>query len=95
MWTSNHDTLLYREILSEEPCKCKLGTREHGQCWDKIASNVNRIRNPHLWIDQRAVRDTIVDKSPLDTLTTLLKNVISAFIPLLFLRTPSPPITMV
>ena len=40
-------------------------------------------------------KPSIVDKSPLDTLTKVLKNVIfSAFIPLLLLRTPSPPITM-
>ena len=57
MWTSNHDTLLCRDILIEEPFKFKLGTRERGQRWDKIASNLNRIGNPHFWVDQRAVRD--------------------------------------
>ena len=57
MWTSNHDTLLCREILIEEPFKFRLGTMERGQCWDKIASNLNRIGNPRFWVDQRAVRD--------------------------------------
>ena len=57
MWTIHHDTLLCREILIEEPFKFKLGIREHRLCWDKIASNLNRIGNPHFWVDQRAVRD--------------------------------------
>ena len=59
-------------------------------------------KNPILAIDSSSISyilqisyQTIVDKSPLDTLTKVLKNVIvSAFIPLLLLRTPSPPITM-
>ena len=57
VWTSEHDELLCREILVEEPYRFKLGTRERGQCWDKIASSLTRLESPRFWVDQRAVRD--------------------------------------
>ena len=57
VWTSEHDELLCREILVEEPYRFKLGTRERGQCWDKIASSLNRLGSPRFWVDKRAVRD--------------------------------------
>ena len=57
VWTSEHDELLCREILVEEPYHFKLGTQERGQCWDKIASSLNRLGSPRFWVDQRAVRD--------------------------------------
>ena len=52
-----HDTLLCREILVVEPYRLKLGTRECGNYWDKVASNFNKVGNPRFWVDQRAVRD--------------------------------------
>ena len=60
MWTSEHDTLLCREILVEEPFRFKLGTRERGNCWEKGANNLNKVGNPRFWVDQRAVRDRVL-----------------------------------
>ncbi|XP_065063939.1 calponin homology domain-containing protein DDB_G0272472-like [Rhopilema esculentum] len=56
-WTLEHDTLLCREILVEEPYLFKMGTRERGHSWDNVANNLNRIGQPHFMVDQRAVRD--------------------------------------
>ena len=55
-WTLGHDTLLCREILVEEPFHFKMGTREHGHVWDKVATNLNKIVEPRFSVDQRAVR---------------------------------------
>ena len=57
VWTNEHDELLCWEILVEQPYCFKLRTLEHGQCWDKIASSLNRLGSPHFWGDQRTVRD--------------------------------------
>ena len=51
-WTLEHDTLLCRDILVEEPYQFKMGTRERGHSWD-----LNKIGQPHFMVDQRAVRD--------------------------------------
>ena len=52
-----HDTLLCREILVEERYRFKLGTRECGNSWNKVANNFNKVGNPRFWVDQRALRD--------------------------------------
>ena len=56
-WTKDHDILLCREILAEEPYQYKIGSRERGRCWDKIAESLNAIERPKFSVDQRAVRD--------------------------------------
>ena len=57
MWTNQHDILLCREIMLEEPYKFKHGSRERGQCWDKIANSLNSVEKPKFNVDQRSVRD--------------------------------------
>ena len=51
-----HDVLLCREILAEEPYQYKYGSRERGKCWDKISEALNGIKMPKITVDQRAVR---------------------------------------
>ena len=46
IWTNQHDILLCREILVEEPYKFKHGSRERGQCWNRIANALSRIEKP-------------------------------------------------
>lgn len=58
--TEEHDTLLCREILVEEPYTFKHGSREKGRCWDCIAQNLNRVEQPEFSVDQRAIRDRYV-----------------------------------
>ena len=43
--------------MLEEPYKFKHGSREHGQCWDKIANSLNCVEKPKFNVDQRSVRD--------------------------------------
>ena len=57
IWTNQHDILLCREILLEEPYKFKHGSRERGQCWDKIANSLSHVEKPRFIVDQRSVRD--------------------------------------
>ncbi|XP_065065313.1 golgin subfamily A member 6-like protein 2 [Rhopilema esculentum] len=59
-WTKDHDVLLCREILAEEPYQNKHGSKERGKCWDKIADALNGVERPKFNVDQRAVRDRFV-----------------------------------
>lgn len=56
-WTSEHDVLLCREVLVEEPYKFKHGSRDRGQKWERIAHSLNAVDRLHFSVDQRAVRD--------------------------------------
>ena len=57
-WTYEHDIMLCREILVEEPFRYKAGTREKCQVWDKIANNLNKnCTGLRFSVNQRGVRD--------------------------------------
>ena len=57
-WTYEHDIMLCRKILVEEPFRYKAGTREKGQVWDKIANNLNKnCTGLRFSVNQRGVRD--------------------------------------
>ena len=57
VWTTKHDVALCREILVVEPYKYKVGSREKGQSWDRIATALNSLVEPRFSVDQRAVRE--------------------------------------
>ena len=57
VWTEQHDVLLCREILVQEPYKYKAGTRERGHTWDKIAHTLNMTVDMRFAVDQRGVRE--------------------------------------
>ena len=59
-WTEEHDIMLCREILTEEPFNFKHGSREWGRCWDHIADTLNKVDQLKFNVDQRAVRDRFV-----------------------------------
>ena len=59
-WTEEHDVMLCREILTEEPFNFKHGSRERGRCWDHIADTLNKVDQLKFNVDQRAVRDRFV-----------------------------------
>ena len=59
-WSEEHDIMLCRELLVEEPYNFKHGSRERGRCWDRIAEALNKIDQPKFIVDQRAVRDRFV-----------------------------------
>ena len=59
-WTEEHDILLCRESVLEEPFKLRFGSRERGKCWDKIAQNLNALGTPSFCVDQRSVRERYI-----------------------------------
>eukprot|EP00795_Rhopilema_esculentum_P002222 gene2222-biopygen11283 len=56
-WTKQHDVLLCREVLVVQPFTFRNGTHDRGQCWERIANNLNLVEHPHFIVDQRSVRD--------------------------------------
>eukprot|EP00795_Rhopilema_esculentum_P015927 gene15927-biopygen5310 len=56
-WTKQHDVLLCREVLVVQPFQFRHGTHDRGQCWERIANNLNLVEHPHFIVDQRSVRD--------------------------------------
>ncbi|EDO36915.1 predicted protein [Nematostella vectensis] len=56
-WTNAHDTLLDREILTNEPSICRNGSQERGEIWSTIATILNPIEEPVFKVSQRSVRD--------------------------------------
>ena len=58
-WTGKHDVLLCREILLVEPFAHKEGSRERGNAWDVISSELNCIEDGgvNFEVTKRAVRD--------------------------------------
>ncbi len=46
--------------MVEGPFKYKVGSRDRGKCWDKVANLLNAIEKPHFTVYQRAVRDRFV-----------------------------------
>ena len=58
-WTNERDILLCREVIVNDPYEFKTGSRERGQCLDKIADILNAIQNPWFKVDQRSIRDRL------------------------------------
>jgi len=58
-WTSKHDVLLCREIVSENPYKTRKGSSQKSEMWDKIANSVNTCSKPVFAVDKRSVRDHV------------------------------------
>lgn len=57
VWTEEHDILLCHEVMTSDLTRFKSGTRERGNCWDRIATILNGFEKPTFKVDQRAVRD--------------------------------------
>jgi len=58
-WTSEHDVLLCREVVSENPYKTRKGSSERSEMWDKIARTLNACPKPIFAVDKRSVRDHV------------------------------------
>lgn len=58
-WTGEHDLMLGREILLFELRKYKAGSRERGQCLDRIAESLNQLKRPFFSVTQKSVRDRL------------------------------------
>ena len=51
--------MLRREILLFELWKYKAGSREGGQCLDRIAESLNQLKRPSFSVTQQSVRDRL------------------------------------
>ena len=56
-WSNQNDVALCREMLVVQPFRFKHGTRDRGQSWDRIATNLNKLDHPMFLVNQRGVRD--------------------------------------
>ena len=57
IWTEQHDVLLCREALLVEPFVHKQGSRERGNAWDVISTELNGITEILFNVTKRGVRD--------------------------------------
>ena len=55
-WKRHHNILLLKEVLSLEPYRFKKGSKERGEIWNQLASNLNGIPDSGLNTTQRGVR---------------------------------------
>ena len=60
VWSKEHDIFLCHEILVTHPYQLKYGSRERGQCWEKITNALNLVEGPRFVVDQRSVRDRFI-----------------------------------
>lgn len=58
-WTNDHDVMFCREVIAFELFSYKPGSKERGQCLDRIAESLNAISDPYFKVDQRSLRDRI------------------------------------
>ena len=57
MWSSDHDTVMCREVLVVEPYKFKIRRPKRGQAWESLADNLNSIPSIKFRVTARSVRD--------------------------------------
>ncbi|XP_068737652.1 uncharacterized protein [Montipora capricornis] len=58
-WTSEHDILLCREVVSDNPYKTRKGSSQRSEIWDRIANTLNTCSKPVFAVDNRSVRDHV------------------------------------
>lgn len=58
-WTSLHDIVLCKEIIFVNPYSAKKNSVQRSALWQKIADNLNSVKQPHFIVDKRAVWDHI------------------------------------
>ena len=57
VWSEAHDILLCREAILVEPYAHKPGSRERGNAWNMISSELNGITEVQFNVTKRSVRD--------------------------------------
>ena len=64
-WTTTHEEILCREILTYEPFNYKSGTVQRGESWKLIAESLNYLEDPNFTVSHRSVREkySLLEKS--------------------------------
>ena len=55
-WTEDHEVLFCRVVKLRDLYQYKDGSRECGQCLDRIAESLNAVPTPWFKVDQRALQ---------------------------------------
>ena len=58
-WTEQHNIILCREVVFQNPYVYKKGTPQRSETWKKIVDVLNKCDSPQFNIDHRAIRDHI------------------------------------
>ena len=58
-WTEQHNIILCREVVFENPYQYKKGSPQRSETWKKIVDILNKCATPQFNVDQRAIRDHI------------------------------------
>ena len=56
-WTSNHDSIFLLEMFLFELWNYKYGSKEPGQCWERISESLNQLTEIFFKVTQRSVQD--------------------------------------
>ena len=56
-WTKDHDIIFLRELLLFEPWNYKYGSKERGNCWERISESLNQLTDISFKVTQRSVQD--------------------------------------
>ena len=55
-WTDQHDVLFCRVVIAFELFTRKPGSKERGQCYDRIAESLSAVKDVYFKLDQRPLR---------------------------------------
>lgn len=58
-WTPLHDFVLYKEIIFVNLYNAKKKSVQSSALWQKVADNLNSLKDPHFIVDKRSVSDHI------------------------------------
>ena len=56
-WSNDHDRMLCKEILYEDPFQFKKGSPDRGEVWSKIARSLSSCTELKFTVKQRSVRE--------------------------------------
>ena len=56
-WTEKHDIYFCREMLLLRPYQFKPGSKESGNAWSSIASDLGELQEVSFTVTQKSVRD--------------------------------------
>ena len=56
-WSDQHDMVLCKKMLANQLLMTRNGTKERGQHWEKLASDLNMLVEPQFFVNKRSVRD--------------------------------------
>ena len=56
-WTKDHDTIFLCELILFGLWNYKYGSKERGNCWERISESLNELTDISFKVTQKSVRD--------------------------------------